>query len=274
MDITIKKTQRQLTRKTIIVRFFVILSLLGTVSLKIFAETPADYLKKGESLINEQKYDDAIEIFKKAAESQNKDERKKALANIGYCYNIKTDYAPAIEYYKKALEIDDKYPYSLEAISIIYIGNGIDYDEGLKYALLAEKLNSKSNGMYYNMACCYALKKDGDTAMRYLKRAIYCGFSDKQNIMTDTDLLNIRDRPDFQKNIANFDLIKQENELFHRGNEAYTKGNRDEAIKAYTDALKHFIASVGEDSFHYFVHNKYFVYWHQIFFQIILLYPI
>lgn len=98
------------------------------------------------------------------------------------------------------------------------------------------------------MARYYARRKDETTAMRYLILAISHGYLNKEIIKNDINLLILRRRPDFQKILSNFKQIEQGNELLRIGEEANAKGSYDEVLKAYSEALIHFIASMGEDS--------------------------
>jgi len=50
----------------------------------------------------------------------------------------------------------------------------------------------------YNVACCESLLGNIDSALAYLSRAINCGFRDVDHIMTDPDLVNLRDLDGFQ----------------------------------------------------------------------------
>jgi len=46
----------------------------------------------------------------------------------------------------------------------------------------------------YNIACCYALLGEIDSALSYLSKAIYAGFTDVEHIENDEDLVILRDR--------------------------------------------------------------------------------
>jgi Predicted Zn-dependent protease (DUF2268) len=59
--------------------------------------------------------------------------------------------------------------------------------ENYKLAAANEELNKQKAGNFYNASCSYSLDGKKDSAIAYLKKAIYNGFDDKKNLLADTD---------------------------------------------------------------------------------------
>ena len=59
--------------------------------------------------------------------------------------------------------------------------------ENYKLAAANDELKKQKAGNLYNASCSYSLNGKKDSAIAYLKKAIYNGFDDKKNLIADTD---------------------------------------------------------------------------------------
>ena len=76
------------------------------------------YLGQYDQLNNIDFLDSAFLYFKKATEINQF--YVQALHNLGLCYEIKGDFSMAKSYYKKAIEIDNNYTPSLDALNSLF----------------------------------------------------------------------------------------------------------------------------------------------------------
>jgi tetratricopeptide (TPR) repeat protein len=64
----------------------------------------------------------------------------------------------------------------------------------------------------YNIACCYALLGDKESAMKWLEQAFALGFRRLENAQTDSDLQTLHDNPRFLKLVGLDDVSKMNRE--------------------------------------------------------------
>jgi hypothetical protein len=64
----------------------------------------------------------------------------------------------------------------------------------------------------YNVACCYALLGDKESAMKWLEQAFALGFRRLENAQTDSDLQTLHDNPRFLKLVGLDDVSKMNRE--------------------------------------------------------------
>lgn len=89
-----------------------------------------------------------------------------------------------------------------EKASRLYQNN--DYEHAIKSYLRLLELNpTMSKNYYYNIACCYALENNFQSALEYLKKSIDAGFEPISQILLDSDFSNLIEIKEFQ------DFIKQ-----------------------------------------------------------------
>jgi len=63
---------------------------------------------------------------------------------------------------------------------------------------ITQKIQGETPIFSYNQACYYALLKDRDQAIYFLKQAIARGFDSKYKIAHDPDLASLRGDPEFE----------------------------------------------------------------------------
>ena len=93
--------------------------------------------------------------------------RPEALNGVGVTYYARHDYEAALEWYKKALEVDANF-----------------------------------SDAYYNMACIYALQRKANMAFRYLHIAALNGFVQPDVLEADEDLGALRSDPRYKDILA------------------------------------------------------------------------
>lgn len=113
---------------------------------------------------------------------------------------------------------------------------------GKYYASLAERsdFQNMKAGAYYNMACCISLQGKTDSALLILKKAIKAGYSNKANLLKDTDLTSLHGLPQWstvtgsvreRKKVLNADPAKARfiTTDIHHFWEAYDQATKDTA---------------------------------------------
>lgn len=109
-------------------------------------------VKEGDSLINEGKYEEALEKYREASE-MNAD---KAVPHykMGVAYYFLKDYKKAVESYKKAINIDPKMVKALNNLALIYDKQGEDAEAVIMYKRALD-LDSNYKIARYNLAALY-----------------------------------------------------------------------------------------------------------------------
>jgi tetratricopeptide (TPR) repeat protein len=120
-----------------------------------------DILRDAANYLQEGKFEKAqkrfLEVVKMAPEIPE------AYNGVGVTHYARQDYEKAIEWYKKAIEVEG------------------DFGDA-----------------FYNLACSYALVGKKSMALRYLKLAAMKDFTSVDQLEQDTDLVTLRDEPDFK----------------------------------------------------------------------------
>ncbi len=99
--------------------------------------------------------------------------------------------------FEKILKKDPGHPAALVGTGVSHYGRN-ERDVAMTYYKQALSEDPNFGMAYYNLACLYALAKDPETAMEYLKIAYLNGFVEPAAMLEDPDLAMLRDRPDFK----------------------------------------------------------------------------
>lgn len=110
------------------------------------------------------------------------------------------------------------------------------FDDAAFHYQRALDLDRNNFTAMYNFACLYAIKHEITTALDWLERAFRAGFSDRQVIDTDGDLINLRDQPRF------YELLKQYlpdtgDSQFDEGVRYYQAGDWQNAERVFHDIV-------------------------------------
>ena len=142
----------------------------------------------------------------------------------GWCYELKGDDATAMEYYNKAIEMDDAFPYaylmrgeqylkagdsesamrdfehileiddqpvddSVRHYALHFLGNDKEAAEWMELVIAS---NAYRAGVLYDAACLYARMGDVNQSLDYLQLALSFGYRAKAHIENDDDIDPIR----------------------------------------------------------------------------------
>lgn len=149
-------------------------------------------LKYSES----KKYDKAEECFTQAIAKDNNNCR--AYANRGSLLYYKKKYAEALNDLNKAVQLNCANPMVYHYRASIYsVTNNRDKAKSDWETII--KLDPKDYDAYYNLCCYYSINNDINKSLEYLKKAVELGFSNKEVLMNDPDINNIRNTKEFIK---------------------------------------------------------------------------
>ena len=140
-------------------------------------------------------YTAAIALFRKSIElaSQN----PSAYSNIAAAYIRLENFDSAIVYCQKAIQLDDKYLTAYVNLGLAYHTKG-QYDSAIIYLSKAIDLDPNDGKNYFRLACSYAMHKESDKAIDNLKKAYRKGYDNKNSLLLDPDLFDLRKLKEFQ----------------------------------------------------------------------------
>ena len=127
---------------------------------------------------------------------------KKELTNAAEAAWEDQSWDKAAEAYAKLVKVDPEnglawhhLGYALHALGRL--------DEALDAHIKAAELPGTGKATAtYNIACVYALQKENDKAIEWLKKAAKAGFSNTDHMSLDPDMDNIREDPRYEKIVA------------------------------------------------------------------------
>jgi adenylate cyclase len=215
----------QIPRYVLIIFFFVI-----TVAA-ISQEKRPDLMKvTADSLLNAGQYEKAISKFKECLEfpANLKDNKQEIISscseNIGFCYYKMNNYAEAIEWFQKALELQrekgdlESVASTLNNIGLNYKMRG-NYDKAIEYyeqTIQIDEELGKGNEIaktLNNIAMVYRIWGKYDKAIEYFERSLHIKSS-------------LNDQPGVSKSLNNMGLV-------------YTDWKKyDQAILNFRESLK------------------------------------
>ena len=154
-----------------------------------------------------------------------------AFQSLGNFYNDMRAYDSAIVYYKKAIKYDKNFisAYTNAGIAFmsldmndsafVYLSQAVrmdinsqsaslnlgilyhsmqKYDSAIVYIQNSIRLDPTKGKNYYQLACSYALNNKPEQAILYLRQAYERGFKNVGNLLTDPDLVSLRNYQEFQ----------------------------------------------------------------------------
>ncbi|MHC4458200.1 MAG: tetratricopeptide repeat protein [Planctomycetota bacterium] len=122
---------------------------------------------------------------------------------LGNLYDRTGDRAKAIDHYHKAVKIRPDFSQALNNLAIGYAING-DYDKALSALQRLVSLQPHNPVVHYSIASVLARQNKVNESIDWLQSAIRIGFKDRNRIMTDKNLENIRRSKRYQKLIQSF----------------------------------------------------------------------
>ena len=124
-------------------------------SEKSYSKNPEaiEYFLKGNSLVQKEKYNKAIKLYKKAVELDN--QFAFAYDNLGLCYRNIKEYDNALIAYRKSLQIDPNGMMPLQNIAIVYLYKK-EYTEAINSYKKLTKLDENNPEIYYGIGQIYS----------------------------------------------------------------------------------------------------------------------
>jgi tetratricopeptide (TPR) repeat protein len=133
--------------------------------------------------------------------------RQEARLNLtaGLNYIKDGNYDKAIKEFTVAIEKYPKYDiaYSDRAAAFIQQKKFNEAEADLKKAL---EINPNSLEAHYNLAALYSIQNKLDSSLQALERALELGLKDAGSLRDDTDLNNVRKRPEFRKLLKKYKI--------------------------------------------------------------------
>lgn len=124
-----------------------------------------------------------------------------ALCQTGKQHHLNGNLAEAKLCYEKALQADPGCATALNNLGVILMA-GQNYQDARKSFEKAIRLKPEYVDPWYNMACLFALTKEPEKALRYLKRAAALDPQVNMWAMEDADLEYLRSQPGFAQIIT------------------------------------------------------------------------
>jgi tetratricopeptide (TPR) repeat protein len=163
--------------------------------LKRTDATPQAYLNIAGFYDELKAYDTAIVYYKKALELDSK--YVPALNNIGTAFMKLELPDSAFKYYRMAVNTDPQYESASLNLGLVY--HSLEkYDSAIVYIQNAIRLDPAKAKNYYQLACSYALSDQPQQAILYLRQAYERGYKNFDALLSDPDLLSLRNFKEFQ----------------------------------------------------------------------------
>ena len=147
------------------------------------------------------KMERAGQLFEKAAQVNPQDFQALALMTsvfekLGHAEQVESAARRGLAIIERRLELN---PDNARAL---YMGAGLlvllgERDKGLNYAERAISTDPEDLTIIYNVACAHARAGNVDIAIDYLSKVLLAGFSHKEWVQNDGDLLSLQDHPRF-----------------------------------------------------------------------------
>lgn len=144
-----------------------ILTLI-TCSAMVSADTAADYIENGNTLVHKKKYAEAIEQYQKAAKKEPKNAQVPLL--MGLCYAQLGDLDKGLHYTEWASQNAPSYT-SFYDLGLIYSARG-ESEKALQAFDRASTMNPKSFMLEYQKGLVYATLKKYAQAIPFYQKAL------------------------------------------------------------------------------------------------------
>jgi len=187
--------------------------------------------------------DKAAEYFERAIELKN--DFAQAYSYLGTISREKEDYAKAIEYYEKAIRLEQtpKVKYAaFNGIGTAYFYKQ-DFDKAIEFykKALELKIGDGDANIYFNIGIAYIRKQDYDKSMEYLKKVVDLDSKHVKAIRTMGSIYSINHN--YTKAIEFYETaIKLDPKIdayISIGSAYYKKQDYNKALEYYEKAIKH-----------------------------------
>jgi tetratricopeptide (TPR) repeat protein len=156
--------------------------------------TPQVYQNIGNFYADMDYPDSAIAYYRKAMELDRN--YAPAYNKAGASFMVMEQNDSAFKYFSKAVTLDPKYPGAELNLGLLY-HNLAKYDSAIVHIQNAIRLDPKPKS-YYQLGVSYALNNKPELAIQNLKLAYEKGYKNFDNLISDPDLLGLKDNKDFQ----------------------------------------------------------------------------
>ena len=149
------------------------------------------------------KMERAAQLFEKAAEVNPQDFQALSLLNsvydkLGHKAQQESARSRAIVIIERHLELNPDNARALYFGAILLIVQG-ERERGLELAERAIAIDPDDLNIAYNVACAHARAGNTETALDYLSKVLLAGFSHKEWVENDGDLMSLHGHPRFQE---------------------------------------------------------------------------
>lgn len=154
-----------------------------------------EYFEIGDFFDELKQFDSALVYLKTAI---NKSESHlPSYTQIGNVFMKMEMFDSALVYFKKAAELDPESHTANLNLGLAY-RSLLKYDSAIVYIQKAIKIDPHNGRTYYRLACCYALANLPAEAILYLRQAYERGYKDKEALLIDPDLEELKKYKGFE----------------------------------------------------------------------------
>ena len=154
-----------MSMKTKFLLFYIFLLIFIPIAS---ADKVDDYILKGNQLVKDRRYGDAVKEYEKVLDANANNAQVHLL--LGMTYAEMKNYDKALQYTRKASELDPSYP-AFYHMGLIYAAKK-DIPKALESLEKALKINPESYMAHYQKGLVHTAKKDYVQAMEHYKKAI------------------------------------------------------------------------------------------------------
>ena len=208
------------------------------------SDTSNDLLEEGKAYYNNEEYDKAIEIFKKAIElNPNDDDSCRWLGNS---YRKNEQIEDAIKYHLKAIELNPDKPVNWSMLGSSYTENG-QKEEAIKCCLKATELNPNDYEELHNLGIIYRFNELYEKSIQTFIRTTELNSNDYRGWLNLGTSYYLNEQ--FQEAIE--PLLKSVELNSNEAFSFYLLGNIYEFNGQYEEAIKYLLKSkeINPDSF-------------------------
>ena len=134
-----------------------------------------DHYRKATFLMNNGDAKQAIEAYQKAIKNKKRTifftQEPSAYNNLGQAYLYAEDYTPAIENFKKVIEMAPNIAEGYVNLTTAYLRQNLAV-EAREACLRALNTFPKTASLHYNLACAYALEGESEKSVKSLTQAV------------------------------------------------------------------------------------------------------
>jgi Tfp pilus assembly protein PilF len=150
-------------------KIFLLTVVLFTISINLFSQTAEEWKKLGNVELDSANYNKAIEYYQKAIEID--DAYFDAYYNLGLAFSLILDFDKAIEYYNKAITLNDTIADTFFSLGFIYMEKQ-DYDKAIEMFNKGIIIDDTNEDVFFSLGFAYAEKQDSDKAIEMIKKGI------------------------------------------------------------------------------------------------------